>query len=188
MHGVINQAIEDMARQSGVPDAWELIKRRAGVDIPAFIGMDAYPDCITYQLIAAAGEVLGLDHSAVLEAFGEHWLLFTQNSGYAPFLATAGQNFPELLQNLEGLHARMRLVMPGIRPPVIRCTVLESSADGSGALRLAYHSERAGLAPMVVGLIRGLGRRFGLAVEITHSLVRGAGADHDEFDVAYRAG
>jgi len=44
-------------------------------------------------------------------------------------------------------------------------------------MRLEYHSTRQGLAPMVVGLLRGLGIRFNTTLDISHTRRE----DHDEF-------
>ena len=52
-------------------------------------------------------------------------------------------------------------------------------------MRRHYHSEREGLAPMVVGLLKGLGKRFETLVEVTHDKVRGEGSDHDEFVIHF---
>ena len=52
-------------------------------------------------------------------------------------------------------------------------------------LRLTYHSEREGLAPMVEGLIIGLGKRFGQVVQISLASPRGPGRSHDVFEVSW---
>ncbi|CAA9234581.1 MAG: hypothetical protein AVDCRST_MAG52-1242, partial [uncultured Blastococcus sp.] len=80
----------------------------------------------------------------------------------------------------DSLHARIRLTMPALVPPSFRCTDVTDTS-----LRLHYHSHRDGLAPMVTGLLRGLGARFDTPVGVVHAIRRSEGADHDEFLVTW---
>ena len=41
-------------------EAWETIKRKAGVTIDAFVGMVSYPDDVTYELVAVTGPGLSV--------------------------------------------------------------------------------------------------------------------------------
>ena len=66
MYGLVNKAIEDMVCSRFDEDSWEAIKRRADVDVDVFIAMDDYPDGVTYRLVGAASEVLGLSPEEVL--------------------------------------------------------------------------------------------------------------------------
>ena len=50
-------------------------------------------------------------------------------------------------------------------------------------IELHYHSERPGLAPMVVGMIKGLAARFDVPVLVEQVESRTDGADHDVFRV-----
>lgn len=182
MYGLVNRAIEEMAvTRFGTP-AWQEICRRAGLADTAFVGMNAYPDEVTYRLVGAASEVLGLSPEAVLEAFGEYWITYTAERGYGDLLAMAGATLPEFLGNLDAMHARVGLAYPALRPPSFRVSDLSP-----GTLRLHYHSERAGMAPLVVGLLRGLGKRLNTQVEATLERSRAQGDDHDEFLVRYAA-
>lgn len=176
MYGLVNKAIEDLAMAAGGEAVWQKIKEEAEVDLIAFVSMDAYPDELTYSLVGAASKVLNLPVEEILEAFGKHWVLYTAREGYGPLLSSAGSSLPEFLNNLDALHVRVGLTMPKLRPPSFQCVTIE---DNKYLIR--YYSPRAGLAPMVVGLLKGSGARFGHEVEVTHSLARGSGVDHDEF-------
>lgn len=176
MYGLVNKAIEDLVCIRFGKESWDAIKRKADMDIEVFVSMDAYPDDVTYKLVGAASEVLGLPAETLLEAFGEYWVLYTGKEGYGEMLKMAGDTLPAFLQNLDSLHARVGLTFPQLKPPSFRCTdVTEHS------LRLHYYSDRGGLAPMVVGLLKGLGGMFEIPVEITHVSIRDNGHDHDEF-------
>lgn len=181
MYGLVNKAIEDLVRRNHGDEAWERIRRRAGAEDSVFIGMRAYPDKVTYDLVAAASAELGVDADALLEDFGEHWVLYTAAEGYGELLALGGSSLREFLLHLDELHTRVGLTFPELRPPSFHCTDLQE-----GSLRLHYQSERPGLAPMVVGLLRGLGRRFDTDVDVRRVARREDGAPHDEFLVEYR--
>jgi hypothetical protein len=139
MYGLVNQAIEDLSLQLGGPALWAQIRQGAGVDIEAFVGMQAYPDD-----------------------------------------ETMGTTLPDFLGNLDAMHARITLSMPELRPPSFVCETLPD-----GTLTVQYWSDRDGLAPMVRGLLIGLGEMFDSPVSVTQSTDRASGADYDEFLVAY---
>lgn len=177
MYGLVNKAIEGLVCSRFGEAAWARIQRRARLDVEGFISLDAYPDRITYDLVAAASAELNTPAEQLLEAFGEHWVEYTGREGYGGILDAAGATLPEFLLNLNNLHSRVRLMAPELRPPSFHCTDV---TDGS--LVLHYRSEREGLAPMVVGLLRGLGNRFRTPVTVAQTRARGRdGADHDEF-------
>lgn len=180
MYGLVNRAVEDLALQLGGPALWANIKARSGLDLDVFVDMDSYPDEITYQLVAAASDVLGIPASAVLEAFGRHWVLYTGRTGYGDFFEAMGRTLPEFLGNLDAMHARLSLSMPELRPPSFVCQPLDVKH-----LKLEYWSDREGLGPMVTGLLLGLGELFGVDVTVTQTLSRDGGSDHDEFLVVH---
>ncbi len=178
MYGLVNRALEDHIRGEHGDALWESIKAHAGVDIEVFIRMDDYPDDISYRLVSSASTLLNIPAAELLRAFGRHWTLYTGREGYGALLDSAGNTLQEMLANLDELHARVGLMYPQLRPPSFRCT--DQGPDG---LVLHYHSQREGLAPMVVGLIEGLGQRFGQKLRITPVLSRAQGDDHDSFDI-----
>ncbi|BBM86917.1 heme NO-binding domain-containing protein [Candidatus Uabimicrobium amorphum] len=180
MYGLVNKAIEDLVCDRFGCEAWLKIKEKANVKIDNFIGMDHYDDQITYDLVAAASESLGMCGRDILEAFGEYWILYTAREGYKEMLDLAGSTFVTFLQNLDALHTHIGSLMPNLQPPSFSCSdVTENS------LLLHYYSHRKGLAPMVIGLLQGLGKRFSLEVVVTLTQSREQGADHDIFSVTW---
>jgi len=178
MYGLVNKAVEELAIELGGPELWHRIAAEAGLDVSVFVDMETYPDDITYRLVEAASRVLDMPAEAILEAFGRHWILYTGRRGYGGIFDTMGHTLPEFLMNLDAMHARLRLSMPDLRPPSFVCEIVEG-----GELRLQYWSERVGLAPMVVGLLRGLGELFDVDVSVTHTQRRGIGSEYDEFSI-----
>jgi hypothetical protein len=181
MHGLVNQGIHDLAIQLGGEQLWADIRAAADVDVENFIGMDNYSDELTYRLVHGASSVLGISESEVLQAFGKHWILYTGRRGYGPMFDTMGGTLPEFLGNLDAMHARLRLSIPALKPPSFVC---EECTDQQ--LRLEYWSDRPGLAPMVLGLLSGLGELFAVTLSVTHTIKQSEGADHDEFVIDHR--
>jgi hypothetical protein len=172
MYGLVNKAVVDLVVSKFGQDTWNAIKTKAEVDVDVFVSMDGYPDDITYRLVGAASEVLKITPEQVLEAFGEYWVLYTAQEGYGPMLDASGTTLREFLENLDALHARVALTMPELRPPRFRLVPVDGQT-----MMLEYHSTRQGLAPMVVGLLKGLSIRFNTPIEVTHA----RRDNHDEF-------
>ncbi|MFX7898828.1 heme NO-binding domain-containing protein, partial [Acinetobacter baumannii] len=75
MYGLVNRAIEQLVVATAGGPAWRPVCARAGVSPDGFIGMQAYPDDMTYRLVGAASEVLGHPPETVLRLFGEYWIV-----------------------------------------------------------------------------------------------------------------
>ena len=52
MYGMVNKALEEMIRSRYGDSAWEAVRCEAKVAIEVFISNDAYPDELTYNLVA----------------------------------------------------------------------------------------------------------------------------------------
>lgn len=179
MIGLINKAAKALIIQNGGETAWEKVKASAGVTEQHFVALETYDDDITYRLVGSASEHLGLPVEDVLSAFGRHWILYTADEGYGGMMEMWGDTLPEFLNNLNHMHARIRLSMPELRPPVF-----EVEGDDT-PLTLHYWSEREGLAPMLFGLLKGLGERFGQVVHVEQTKNRSAPEDWDSFLVSW---
>ncbi|MBE9048925.1 heme NO-binding domain-containing protein [Nostocales cyanobacterium LEGE 11386] len=181
MYGLVNKAIQDMVCSRFGEKTWQEIKQKAEVDADVFVSMEGYPDDITHRLVKAASVVLNLSSSEIMQAFGEFWVQYTSQEGYGEMMDMSGDTLPEFLENLDNLHARVGVSFPQLQPPSFECSDVEEAT-----LSLHYRSDREGLAPMVLGLVKGLGTRFDTEVEITHTQSRDDGAEHDEFLVKYK--
>ena len=179
MYGLINKAVEGLVRSKFGDATWDRIRDRAGLPNEPFISMEQYEDRTTYDLVAAASAELGAPAEAILEEFGLYWIRYTADAGYGELMNTVGRTLPEFLRNLDQMHTRVKLSFPHLRPPSFAVT-----DETASSLTLLYYSERAGLAPLVVGLLKGLGERFGLVLAITRRRVDGA-TPHDAFDVRW---
>jgi Haem-NO-binding len=182
MYGMINKAIRDLVTSRFGEEKWQEIRRKAGVTDEVFINMVKYPDEATYKLVGAASEVLNTPAPAILEAFGEYWTVYSAEAGFGHLLEFAGSNLIDFLRNLDNMHTRVALTFPQLQPPSFKVTdVTDHSA------RLHYYSGRPGLAPLVIGMVKGLGKRFSTPVvtRLDKDKSRENGHDHDEFIVIY---
>ncbi|XZN91688.1 MAG: heme NO-binding domain-containing protein [Microcoleus sp.] len=182
MYGLVNRAIQDMVCDLFDEATWEKIKQKAEVIEQQFLILEAYPDDLTHRLVKSASQELGLSSAEVMQAFGEYWVKFTATAGYQEILDMAGDTLPEFLENLDDLHTRIGVQFPKLQPPSFECTEVSENV-----IDLHYQSTREGLAPMVVGLVKGLGDRFHTAVDITQTESREAGCERDTFRIEYRA-
>jgi len=180
MYGMVNRAVEEMVCTHHGEAVWERIKATAGVDVDVFMSNEGCPDEMTYRLVGAASEVLGVPADKILEAFGEHWVLHTARDAYGGLMQAAGKSLPEFLSNLPNFHSRVAMIFPKLQPPRFQCTDVTDRS-----LKLHYRTHRRGLAPFVVGLMQGLGKMFVTPVTVRLVESRDDGADHDVFDVAW---
>lgn len=182
MYGLVNKGIHDMVCSRFGEDTWQAIAQKAEIEVDTFISMEGYPDDVTHRLVKAASQVLGLSASDIMQAFGEYWVEYTAQEGYGEMMAMCGDNLFEFLQNLDNLHARIGVIFPHHQPPSFNCTDVDADS-----LHLHYHSSREGLAPMVIGLVKGLGTRFNTEVDVTQTQSRNEGADSDRFLIEYKS-
>ena len=177
---MVNKAVEEMVVMHHGEAKWEEIKAKAGVDVDVFIANEGYPDEITYKLVGAAVEVLGIPADKILHGFGKHWILHTAQEGYGSLLKAGGKSLADFLTNLPNFHARVTLIFPKLQPP--RFAVSDATSD---SLLLHYHTHRPGLTPFVLGLVEGLGKMYNTPVTTRLVESKAAGADHDVFHISW---
>lgn len=161
MYGLVNKAIKGLVLQHHDEAMWQKICEKANFEEGDFLSVRSYPDELTYALVGAASEELQMTPDEILEFFGEYWILYTAQEGYREMIDISGSTFPEFIENLDMLHFRVSNIMNELKPPMFN-----SRTIGNQKLELEYHSDRPGLTSMVVGLLRGLGKRFNHEVEI----------------------
>ena len=167
MDGLINKAIENFVLSIADGETWGRIKGQAGVPHMCFIQTEQYPDSITYDLVMAASEVLGLEPADVLSGFGRFWSKYSETLGYNSLLGLSYENFDQFMLNLDDLHSRIALSFPGSQPPSFKVTCNEEN----GTLNVRYKSHRPGLSPFVEGVFEGLAERFDVSIRIDHEQV-----------------
>ena len=178
MYGLVNKAVKDLVVANFGDEVWQEIAASAGVD-PIFISMDSYDDQVTYSLVAAASERLGTPQEEILRQFGSHWIQFTATEGYGPLVEMFGDSLPEFLRNLsDDLHGRVAVTMPHLKPPEFYTEEVKPNQ-----FEVHYKSHRAGLAPMVQGLLEGLAERYQTPANVVHTSTVTESPVHEVFTV-----
>lgn len=180
MYGLINRAIQDMVCEYHGSDVWEKVKTQAAVEESRFLVLHSYPDDLTHRLVKAASEVLKMSSGEIMQAFGRYWVEYTGKAGYQELMEMAGETLPDFLKNLDELHSRVGIQFPELKPPEF-----EADQTDDATIELHYQSSREGLAPMVIGLLEGVGEHFHQPVQVTQIQDRQDGADHDVFHIEY---
>lgn len=160
MYGLINSALKSMINEQFSADTWEKILAVSNVPVESFMTMHSYDDQITYDLVGAASETLGMPTDKCLELFGEYWVLESAPRAYGSLLDACGDNFIEFMSNLNKLHDRITTTFLDYKPPEFCCEEREDHHT------VIYRSPREGLIPFVVGLLKGLATRFNCELSI----------------------
>ena len=160
MYGLINNSLKGMIIEKFGEEQWQGVLKSSGVPEDSFLTMRSYDDSVTYALAGAASEVLGAPLEVCLEMFGEYWVLETATKSYGMLLNAAGQDMVEFLENMNNLHDRITSTFLDYVPPEF---FVEEKGDNH---LVHYVSKRDGLAPFVVGLLKGLAKRFGNEIDI----------------------
>ena len=98
----------------------------------------------------------GLDATTLLEMFGEQFLLWCQESGYAKTLQLLGRSLQDFLTNLDALHDHLSIIYPQMEAPSFRCTEGLNKSE----FLLHYYSERLGLENIVMGIVKSVAREY----------------------------
>jgi hypothetical protein len=160
MYGMVNQAVRGLVLEQFGRDKWKLI-HGAAESPENFQSFEQYDDSVTYALVGAAVEVLGLPAEQILFAFGDYWVRAIAVKSYSDLMNKTGTDFVSFIKNLDHMHSRIKVTFPGYSPPSFRVKIV----DGTH-FDLDYYSKREGLLPFVEGLLMGLAAHFKRKIEI----------------------
>jgi len=180
MYGLVNLGVKELVVSKFGEDKWLRIKEIVGMKDDSFVRMKSYDDKMTYDMVAASSEVLNLKPDDVLKAFGEYWVMFTGQEGYADLFKAGGETLKEFLLNLDNLHSRIGQNFTHLIPPSF-----QYSNVGTNSMIMHYHSERKGLCPMVIGLLNGLAKYFKTNLEIEEITCSRKGDPHCKFSLEF---
>ena len=181
MYGLVNKAAQDFIIEGHGEETWKIIKEKAGVKEEAFVSMQPYPDEITYNIVGAASEHLGVDANDILEGFGVFWIKFTMIEGYSHLLDLAGDTLPAYLNNLNNMHSNLAVTFTELKPPTFYCKQIEDKT-----FLFEYHSDRPGLMRFVVGLLKGLSGHFNIEVAVEYIGTIDNKENSHEYKVSYK--
>jgi guanylate cyclase soluble subunit beta len=170
MYGLINKALKTMIVDGHGQNAWGLILEKSGVPDDSFITMQSYDDSITYALVGATSEVLETPAEKCLELFGHYWATVTAPNTYEMLFKSTGDNLFEFLDNVNSLHDRITSTFIDYVPPHFMTT------SDNNRMELVYESQREGLTPFLIGMIKGLAERFQVQVDFESVVAKSVAA------------
>ncbi|MBD8488973.1 heme NO-binding domain-containing protein [Echinicola sp. CAU 1574] len=161
MYGIVNKAIEDLIITQYGEESWDNTKEQINLDIDFFLINQVYDDQLTFQLIEAAGNVIGKSQNELLKELGIWWIVKLSKERYGSLMTTGGQDLREFLINLPAFHTRVMMIYPKIQTPEFAITSISRNN-----IQLLYKSKRAGLVNFVYGMLIGLAKLFSSQVKI----------------------
>ena len=179
MYGMINKAIRTLVVRETSEEVWEQVLESSGIDEDVFEDLDAYDDSVTFALVGATSETLGLPASDVLEMFGVYWATDVAPKGYGEYFKAFGNDFKSFVSGLDEMHVRISKMLPSLQPPSFDIEEL-----GENHFKIHYKSPREGLAPLAIGTLKGIAQHFGGEADIKQIEYKGTD-DHDVFDVQF---
>ena len=176
MYGLVNAAFRELVVSTHGTSVWEEIRTKSGVSEQHFSKMGGYPDELTYRMVAAGSEILGISGEQLLISFGRFWVPYTIREGYEAMFEIAGSSLPDFLLSLDELHKRVGESFPKLRPPSFRFDIIDRTT-----MRMHYRTGREGLCSFVQGLLIGLSERFQTRLDVEQVECRARGAEHCVF-------
>ena len=176
---MINKAIRTLVIREAGEEVWEQVLVASGVDEDVFENLEAYDDEVTFALVGATSETLGLPASDVLEMFGVYWATDVAPKGYGEYFKAFGNDFKSFVSGLDEMHVRISKMLPSLQPPSFDIEEL-----GENHFKIHYKSPREGLAPLAIGTLKGIAIHFGGEADIKQLEYKGTD-DHDVFEVRF---
>ena len=177
---MINKAIRTLVTREAGEEVWEQVLESSGIDEDVFEDLDAYDDSVTFSLVGAVSETLGVPPGDVLEMFGVYWATDVAPKGYGEYYNAFGDDFESFVAGLDEMHVRITKMLPSLVPPAFEIEEL-----GENHFKVHYVSQRDGLAPLAVGMLKGVALHFGGEADIKQLEYKGTD-DHDVFEVRFK--
>lgn len=185
MYGLVNQAFQIYIVSHHGKASWDRIKGVGSEKMKSFIYSDASTDEFTLLLAKDAADVLNQPIDELLEEIGSYTLTFMVKQGQGDILQKVGSTFMEVIQKLDTIYLEVgrKFASPknaSYKPPSFKCI-----PTGPKSFTLQYTSSTEGLAPLIIGLVKGIGRQFNAVVTMTLEKPRTSSSHTDEFTVKF---
>ena len=179
MYGMINKAIRTLVIREAGEDVWNMVLETSGIDEDVYEDLETHDDSITFTLVGAVSEILNLPPGDVLEMFGVYWSTDVAPKAYGEYFNSFGNDFHSFVEGLDEMHVRITQMLPSLVPPAFDIEKIDDNH-----FTIHYKSQRDGLAPLAVGMLKGIAKDFGGEADITQIEYKGTD-DHDVFDVKF---
>jgi len=117
MHGLVNRAIEEFARETYGDAFWRDVVRRADLGAGHFEAMMSYEPRLTRQAVDGLAGALGKPREEMLEDVGTYLVSGAGAGAVRRLLRFSGTDFVDFLHALDDLPARARLAVPDLDMP-----------------------------------------------------------------------
>ena len=179
MYGMNNKAIRTLVIRETNEDVWNTVLETSGIDENVYEDLETHDDSITFSLVGAVSETLDLPAGDVLEMFGVYWSTDVAPKAYGEYFNSFGNDFHSFVEGLDEMHVRITQMLPSLVPPAFDIEKIDNEH-----FTIHYKSQRDGLAPLAVGMLKGIAKHFGGEADITQIEYKGTD-DHDVFDVKF---
>ncbi|XP_002737042.1 guanylate cyclase soluble subunit beta-2-like [Saccoglossus kowalevskii] len=133
-----------------------------GVNDVSGIGFTVLNEGTTDVGLVVTEALASLDIPVVLEMLGEFFVIYVLRLGYEKLLSVLGNDLKSFLESLDFLHfVHLKSTFTEMSAPSFRCSELDD-----GSLLLHYYSNRKGLEPIVVGIVKSIAKKF-FDIEVT---------------------
>lgn len=126
MYGLVNRFLKDKIVDFYGQDIWGKTEARINEDINFFVGMEQYPDDITYQIVGAICEVINVPIAEFMETAGNEWVPYTASSDFGTYYAMADDLFGFLKNSIPSIRPCEQVSPNCVRPPSILSNVKTS--------------------------------------------------------------
>mmetsp|Transcript_34199 Transcript_34199/g.85852 ORF Transcript_34199/g.85852 Transcript_34199/m.85852 type:complete len:761 (-) Transcript_34199:207-2489(-) len=188
MYGLIFDIVRDYVCVNVGMDAWIALANKS--EIPIDLNLhEVFPEAKFENLVKAACEAMKKPRDEILEIAGVHFIVWLKKSEYLHILDIGGSNLSDILQNVNSLHAHMKLgYFATMEPPQFFTTRVKE-----WSLYLHYapgNPQRQGLGPLVIGIVKGLCEHIlhldPSKVKITQDKHRSKGAPFDVWHINWK--
>jgi hypothetical protein len=161
MKGTIVRCLKDLVVTQFGQDKWEKSLKDAGLDtFTMFWPMSDVDDAQVVKLFEAVCQNLNISFVQAADAFGDYWVNVYSQEMY-PLYYERHATARDFLLDMDNVHVAMTRSMENARPPRFQ---YEWKDDKT--LIMHYKSHR-GLIDFVVGLARGVGKRYEEDIQVT---------------------
>lgn len=178
MHGLMNRAIQCFVRDTYGAEAWLDVARAARLGFTSFEAMLTYDDALTFRVLDALTEKIGLPQDALLEDMGTYLVSHPNTESLRRLMRFGGVTFIDFLHSLDDMHDRARLAVPDIDLPR-----LELRLHTADSFTLLVCSPIRGFGPVMVGILRAMADDYGVLGMVDYR-GRSQGVDTIQIQVA----
>jgi hypothetical protein len=158
--GVIAACLAELVEQRFGRDKWERTLERAGLSrASVFLATEDVDDAAVLKVVELLCAELEISLPQAADAFGEYWMTEFAPRIYGAYFRGI-DNARQFLEQMDEVHRLSTERIEGARPPRF-----DYEWQDHNTLVMTYKSHR-GLMDFAVGLIKGVGVKFGESLEV----------------------